>query len=617
MFIVSFIKGIFLNLYRYIVSGIRHKLILIISAVLITSIFILIYISLFIFEDNMTNMIIFLHSKATSSLSEKVTFELESYVESLDKLATTKSASALFSEEQYSSFVYVADLENINGSLRTRSSVRNESKIEELGIEGLNNRISKVIASVASIKQNNTSSLYNITEEMGKPLWLLVISQKNKFFVGLLELNSLLRSFNTAGSVSYTSFLVNIDGDVILHPNHNFLQTKTNFLKHPVVSKMYSGGQSNGVLRFTYVDNEKSFGAFERINSLGVGIVSVIPESLALEGVQVVRVGSFLISMVILSLAIIVIYFFSSTLTKPILHLVEASERIAQGDISSRLSVDSKDELGVLTRAFNSMSQGLQEREQLKGALGKFVNEEIANQALKGELSLGGQRNLATIFFSDIRGFTAISEKLDPEGVVEFLNEYMTIMVGIIHESGGVVDKFIGDAIMAIWGTPVSKGNDVERCLDATLKMRYSLIKFNRKRLAKKEFPILIGCGINTGDVLSGQIGSPERLEYTVIGDAVNTASRIEALCKPFAVDIIITENTYNVVQGKYEVLPMQKVNVKGKGVALQVYALLGKKNDPKTPKSLPELRRLVGINWRPSLVASEEKKYSAAKSKK
>ena len=160
----------------------------------------------------------------------------------------------------------------------------------------------------------------------------------------------------------------------------------------------------------------------------------------------------------------------------------------------------------------------------------------------------------------DIRDFTAMSEKLQPEEVVEFLNEYMTLMVEIISKTGGVVDKFIGDAIMAIWGAPVPKGNDVENCLNATLMMRQNIAGFNAERKKRKQPPIMFGCGINTGSVISGQIGSPDRHEYTVIGDAVNLASRIEALSKHFAVDIIITENTYNIVKDTFSVVSMGKV---------------------------------------------------------
>ena len=195
------------------------------------------------------------------------------------------------------------------------------------------------------------------------------------------------------------------------------------------------------------------------------------------------------------------------------------------------------------------MGIGLEEREKMKDAFGKFVNKEVAEQVLRGELRLGGERKEAAILFSDIRSFTAISERLEPEEVVEFLNEYMTRMVNCVNNTNGVVDKFIGDAIMAIWGAPVSHGNDIENAVNAALMMRHELTIFNQSRGGPRKPVIKIGCGINDGPVLAGQIGSEDRMEYTVIGDAVNLASRIESLTKPFGVDILISQDAYERVK--------------------------------------------------------------------
>ena len=169
------------------------------------------------------------------------------------------------------------------------------------------------------------------------------------------------------------------------------------------------------------------------------------------------------------------------------------------------------------------------------------------------------------IMFTDIRGFTSISEDLEPEEVVEFLNEYLTKMVECVDRTGGVVDKFIGDAIMAEWGILVSKGNDTENAVNSALMMRKELQEYNRDRAEKNKPLIKMGAGINTGPVLAGQIGSEDRMEITVIGDAVNLASRIEALNKPFGTDIIISEDSYNLVKDIFAVEKMAPIMVKGK----------------------------------------------------
>jgi len=196
--------------------------------------------------------------------------------------------------------------------------------------------------------------------------------------------------------------------------------------------------------------------------------------------------------------------------------------------------------------------------------------------------------------------------------VVEFLNEYMTRMVGCVNVTSGVVDKFIGDAIMAVWGAPVSYGNDTEHAIDGALMMRKQLAEFNQGRGGIKKPLIRIGCGINTGPVLAGQIGSEERMEYTVIGDTVNLASRIEQLNKPFGTDILISQDTYAITRGIYRVEPMQKIKVKGKAEPLQIYAVLGRMDDPSAPRSLEDLRRLLGIEMtgKPEVADEAEKKY-------
>jgi adenylate cyclase len=181
--------------------------------------------------------------------------------------------------------------------------------------------------------------------------------------------------------------------------------------------------------------------------------------------------------------------------------------------------------------------------------------------------------------------------------VVDFLNEYMTLMVECINRTGGVVDKFIGDAIMATWGAPVSRENDTENAVNAAIMMRQALREFNQNRGGPGKPHIRIGCGINAGPALAGQIGSHDRMEYTVIGDSVNLASRIESLNKPFGTDILISEQTYVKVRETFHVEKMRDIKVKGKEETQRVYAVLGRFDDETRPRSLPELQELLGVD--------------------
>ncbi|MBQ2080180.1 MAG: HAMP domain-containing protein, partial [Treponema sp.] len=279
-----------------------------------------------------------------------------------------------------------------------------------------------------------------------------------------------------------------------------------------------------------------------------------------------------LFSLAVFFAAIILIRIFSNGITNPVKELVVASNKIEKGEFELAIEPRTHDEIGLLTSSFVQMGKGLAEREKLMVSFSKFTNKTIAQKAASGELSLGGENRNATIFFSDIRSFTAMSEKMQPHEVVEFLNAYMTRMVECVNQTGGVVDKYIGDAIMAVWGAPESSGSpegDALNAVTAALMMRDSLAEFNAERAGKGLPPVKIGCGINSGPVVAGQIGSEERMEYTVIGDAVNLASRTEALNKPFATDVLITENTYSLIKDKVLVAEMPGVHVKGKTDAI------------------------------------------------
>ena len=341
-----------------------------------------------------------------------------------------------------------------------------------------------------------------------------------------------------------------------------------------------------------------------------LGVVLEVEVDRIREAVNNILRTNILILLIVLAFTILALYFFSKSMTSPMRSLVTAARKIEAGQFDIKLKVRTHDELGVLTGAFIDMGIGLEEKERMKDAFGRFVNQEVADMAMRGEIGLGGERKNATVFFSDIRNFTAISEKLEPEEVVGFLNEYMTIMVGYVNQNKGFVDKYIGDAIMAVWGAPISYGRDEENCLNAALMMRKALIEFNKDRGTSEKKPVIrIGCGINSGPVLAGQIGSNERMEYTVIGDTVNLASRIEALNKPMGTDILISQQTSEIVNGIFDLVPMNKIKVKGKKEPQQIYAVLGRMDDPERPKSLKELRRRVGIVGQYENIADAEEK--------
>ena len=238
--------------------------------------------------------------------------------------------------------------------------------------------------------------------------------------------------------------------------------------------------------------------------------------------------------------------------------------------------VKTGDELEDLAKGFNHMVDGLKERDNLRTTFGKYMTQTVMDHLLAGKVSLGGELLKVTILFSDIRSFTSISEKMDPQALVGLLNEYFTEMVGIVMQEGGVVDKYIGDAIMAVFGAPVAKPDDAVNAVRAAVRMRQALVALN-DRLEARGIPRLrTGIGIHTGEVVAGNIGSEKRMEYTVIGDPVNLASRLESNTKDLGVNVLISEDTYELTKDVITTKQVREITVKGRKQPVMTYEVLG-----------------------------------------
>ncbi|MCX7816801.1 MAG: GAF domain-containing protein [Syntrophales bacterium] len=228
---------------------------------------------------------------------------------------------------------------------------------------------------------------------------------------------------------------------------------------------------------------------------------------------------------------------------------------------------------------------------RMKTTMSRYMDPILAGQILESsEDILGGKNMLATILFSDIRQFTAMSEALGPQGTVSLLNEYFTLMVECIQKEGGMLDKFIGDAIMAAFGVPIPHEDDEDRAVRAAIAMVKTLDEWNKERIKRGEKPVQIGIGLNTDIVVSGNIGSPRRMDYTLIGDGVNLASRLEGLCKKYYARILLSEHTYRRLKGTYRIREVDRVVVKGKSETVGVFEVL----DYHTENSFPNMMNAI-----------------------
>ena len=237
------------------------------------------------------------------------------------------------------------------------------------------------------------------------------------------------------------------------------------------------------------------------------------------------------------------------------------------------------------------MIEDISSEKRMKSTMSRYMDPGLADQLLAGGGDiLGGQSVEATVLFSDIRSFTTLTEELGAQGTVLLLNEYFTIMVNCITQEGGMLDKFIGDALMAEFGIPVKHEDDPDRAMRAAISMINELNALNRLRHSRGQKPIFMGIGLNTDTIVSGNIGSPKRMDYTVIGDGVNLASRLESACKEYSAQILASEATVKKLKGSFRMREIDLVVVKGKTEPVSVWEIL----DFHTDESFPNLPEVV-----------------------
>jgi adenylate cyclase len=383
----------------------------------------------------------------------------------------------------------------------------------------------------------------------------------------------------------HTLYLVDSEGRLLAHPDESKVLKGESLRDTPIVQAALESKFKQGQLHFK-LGEQAMTGAYTK-TSLGVYTIAVVSDDVILEAARRVRREAFYIAGRIVSVALFLMFLLSITLTTPIEDLAELTNEIARGNFHVRAKIRSRDEVGRLGEAFNHMVAGLIERDKVKNMFSKFHGSSVAEDLLKSDLHLGGSKKMVTVFFSDIRDFTKFSEGHTPEEVVEMLNEYFQIMVSIINRHGGVVDKFIGDAIMAVWGAPKAAPRDAQNAIRASLQMRLALNELNDRRLTRGQTAIRIGMGLHHGEAISGTIGSEERMEYTVIGDTVNQASRVESSTKAFGTDFLITQELAEAYQEEFIVELAGEVEVKGKSEPLRLFKVHGFFDGNREPKIL------------------------------
>ncbi len=272
---------------------------------------------------------------------------------------------------------------------------------------------------------------------------------------------------------------------------------------------------------------------------------------------------------VVIVLSLIAVFALARSITNPLASLASAVQKIEKGNYDLRVDVNSRDEIGHLAAMVNSMAKGLIEKEKVRDLLGKVVSKQIAEQLLSHPIELGGEEKVVTVLFSDIRGFTTYCEGLPPKQVLEELNRVLSTISNIIESHSGVVDKFQGDAVMALFGAPITGEDDANNAMKATLEIVKALESVDSR---------LSACvGINTGLVVAGNLGSDNRLNYSVIGDAVNLCARLESLTRLYNVPNIVSHAS-SLAAPNFVYKELDSVCVAGKKQSVVIYELLGER---------------------------------------
>ena len=490
--------------------------------------------------------------------------------------------------------------------------------------------------------------------------------------------SSLLSDTFGTGSAS-VSFKINHDGDLLVHSDIELTKAGASMAKYPLVQIMRANNDENRQVLFSGEDGKEYFGSYCKIATADIGVLTTIEKEVALKSVTNQTLLNIYLAIAVLFLAIMFIFFYSKTLSKPLSLLTDIADEINQGNFETplfdKLTTKRGDEIGVL---FESTKN----EQNILNTVSKLTNKGVAKAIVRKEINFEPHLKDVTIFFSDIRGFTAISDGFNkrfgndsPREIIGFLNDYMSRMVNCITLTGGNVDKFEGDAVMAVWGVlrddsleyedmpdnnplkqELKKKHEAHVKADAinairgTIAMRYALMQYNKEAeaftkahekepRAKYKPHIRIGCGLNSGRATVGFMGSYDKLEFTSIGDAVNLASRTESSNKPCGTDVLITEDTYNLLKYDFiksefnnftikeenkkdeiivEVIPVT-FEVKGKGKQhfygvvnmpqfdIEAFFKAGDPNfvvdsdceksvGPNGPKTLAEVRKLLGI---------------------
>lgn len=387
----------------------------------------------------------------------------------------------------------------------------------------------------------------------------------------ILQLNTLIKNAADVEGILY-AIIVDQRKKIKAHTDSNKIGTEFKKIEH--ITKVQQNGDTR-YFEYTLPDGQRVLNLSRPIvfkdKQLGEVHVGVSLDFIA-QDIRRERTLILWMTVLIIAVGITIAIYFGLRFSRPISQLVKATEDISKGEYRHHIDLTRRDELGNLAFAFNQMNEDLWIKSLIQESFGKYVGPQVLDLIMKNpeDTWLQGQTNEATILFADIRGFTTYSESKAPNVIVDELNQFFEIANRAILDHDGYIDKFIGDGVLAVFGVPFYQKDHIKNAVRAASEMQQVF------RSAGANGNVLlssIGIGIHTGLVVSGNIGSPVKMEYTVIGDSVNVASRISEFAAPG--EIIVSSNIYERIRDFIEVEPLQPHKIKGRSKPIKIYRTL------------------------------------------
>jgi adenylate cyclase len=389
-----------------------------------------------------------------------------------------------------------------------------------------------------------------------------------------LALDSIASSFSNSGSVLGTA-IATVDGEFItqagvMFEEKNPLTRKDvdRIIRHTSGTHIWkwtplNGGSIETVMSFIQpISFQDVTAGYAMVTFSQAGMTALLRQAIK------TVVGT---TILIITLGIAMSFALGRRITQPIDQLVDASHAIGKGEYTFRFKECRKDELGLLMEAFNEMAEGMLEKSQVKSALSRYVSPSVAREILSNldDVGLSGKRVDGTVVFADIKGFTQISETIRPEDLVSILNRYFTLVTRACEINQGMVDKYMGDGVMLVFGAPEPDKDHAFHAITCALLIQRLVECENRLRLEKDLFPVQFRIGVNTGSMLAGNMGSRNRMEYTVVGDTVNLASRLCGITN--ANEIVISREMYQRDDVRHRVLASEYQSIHLRGISMPV----------------------------------------------